>query len=229
MMGLPMGVAVFACIPEAKGKTRLATSWNRKAADQFYLHCLNCACQWLENSEKTASVYWALTGKGPRNQGYWQNNIILEQPDGGLGERMAHISNLLVQQHDYWCLVGTDIPHMPSLQSLSLINRLDKADFVFGPALDGGFWLVAGREMLPESIWTSTAYSRSDTLQQMISLLKEYDARFKIDQSLPLLRDIDTFDDLRPLLQSLTAHHSSLSHAQRNLKQWLTVELALEL
>jgi glycosyltransferase A (GT-A) superfamily protein (DUF2064 family) len=35
-----------------------------------------------------------------------------EQGEGGLGERMAHIYNTLLKQHDFVLLVGADIPQM---------------------------------------------------------------------------------------------------------------------
>lgn len=69
---------------------------------------------------------------------------VVAQGTGGLDERLAHLFDA---QADPLVLVGMDTPHMDP----SLLQRLsngwpDGVDAVFGPAADGGFWLLAMRE-----------------------------------------------------------------------------------
>ncbi len=216
-----LGTAVFARTPENCGKSRLAKTWNRPATDIFYHHCLHCAGQWLQAARKLSAGYWALTGKGSRQDRLWQDAEILEQGEGDLGERMAEVAEQLLERHDCWCLAGSDIPQMPPFAELALLERLQQYSFVFGPSLDGGFWLVAGRCPLPRDIWTVVPYSRPDTLEQMMTALVSWDWRLQIDTSLPLLNDVDEYADLVQLRRTLESRNPGLTSAQADLLEWL--------
>lgn len=216
-----LGTVVFARTPQNVGKSRLAKTWNRAATDTFYLHCLDCAAQWLQEATNHSAGYWALTGEGSRQDIFWKSGNILEQGAGGLGERMASVSAQLLRRHDFWCLVGSDIPQMPALTELALCERLQHSTFVFGPSLDGGFWLVAGRRALPLDIWTTVPYSCSNTLEKMISALITRNTKWQIDTSLPLLNDIDHYADLLYLFKTLQEMRPSLSRPQSRLLEWL--------
>ncbi len=220
-MSPSLGVAVFARTPGSGGKSRLANSWNRTATDIFYQHCLNCADQWLQAAYPMATTYWALTGTGSRDHTLWRNSRVLEQVHGGLGERMVDVVDQLLKRHDYWCLVGSDIPQMVPLTELALFERLHKRDVVFGPSVDGGFWLVAGRRQLPISVWTTVPYSRPDTLKKMINQLHKTAGKWLVDTKLPPLIDIDQYDDLHPLVQELEKKKTILTTAQLHLLDWL--------
>lgn len=216
-----LGVAVFARTPGSGGKSRLAETWGRARTDAFYEHCLNCAEEWLEGGGNLAKGYWALTGTGRRDEMFWQNRRILEQGPGGLGERMAHVADLLRERHGCWCLVGTDIPQMSTLAELDLPGRLEQSDFVFGPAVDGGFWLAAGRRPLPRRVWTEVVYSHPSTLARLLENIHEQLASPRIDVTLPLMNDIDRQDDLASLLRNLEKRRAGLTPAQVRLLHWL--------
>jgi glycosyltransferase A (GT-A) superfamily protein (DUF2064 family) len=42
-------------------------------------------------------------------------------------------------------LIGTDLPQLTSVHVAEAFRLLGKHDLVFGPAADGGFWLVGAR------------------------------------------------------------------------------------
>jgi len=65
------------------------------------------------------------------------------QGPGNLGRRMAAI--LMRFRNEPTIIVGTDIPGLGALQILRAFRKLRGADAVFGPAADGGFWLVGVR------------------------------------------------------------------------------------
>lgn len=223
-MSLDLGIAVFARTPGSGGKTRLAETWGRTRTDTFYNHCLRCAADWLIHRQDRSACYWALTGPGPRDASCWQGLPLLDQGDGGLGERMAHIAGLLHAHHGCWCLTGTDIPQMGLPAELGLQERLADSDFVFAPAADGGFWLAAGRLPLPQQVWTEVVYSRPDTLTRLLAAVRGEMANPVIDSSLPILHDIDEQKDLVPLLQALETRSAHLTLAQHDLLQWLRSE-----
>jgi glycosyltransferase A (GT-A) superfamily protein (DUF2064 family) len=164
---LKTGVVVFARVPGSGGKTRLAATWDRERTDSFYDHCLDCAALWLLARSKYVKPCWALTDAGCREVTVWRDIQILDQLDGGFGEHMADICRQLIQQHSFWCLVGTDSPHMPPLSDLEISSRLQQSDFVFGPSSDGGFWLIAGRRPLSSMVFGQVLYSQSDTSRML--------------------------------------------------------------
>jgi len=219
-----LGIAVFARTPGSGGKTRLAASWGRARTDLFYDHCLRCAADWLKRSPEAATGYWALTGPGPRDAACWQGLPILEQGDGGLGERMARVARLLHARHGFWCLVGTDIPQMSPPNDLRLGRRLAESELLFGPAADGGFWLVGGRRLPPRRLWSDIPYSRPDTLSLLLAALRQAMPGAAIDTGLPILHDIDRQADLARLLPELEQHGDALTPAQQDLLHWLRCE-----
>lgn len=224
-----IGVAVFARTPGSGGKSRLASTWGRDRTDAFYAHCLRCAGEWLRCGRTSAVGYWALTGPGPRDASVWNNGSILEQGEGGLGERMAEIVEQLQRRHQYWCLTGTDIPHMPPLSRLQISKRLEQSDFIFAPSSDGGFWLVAGRLAIPRHVWVNVKYSREDTLAQMLVLLRQTLVHTTVGTLLPTLTDIDQQKDLISLKNNLLGRSQDLNMAQHLLLQWLQNEEMLKI
>lgn len=118
------------------------------------------------------------------------------QRGSDLGMRMNNaFAGLLGRGYQRVVMIGSDSPDMP----LSRINdgfaALDgKCDAVFGPALDGGYYLIGLKRptLLPfEGVPWSTATVLADTLR-----------RIKGSLSYKLIKpwhDIDTFDDIRLL------------------------------
>lgn len=91
-------------------------------------------------------------------------------------------------------IIGTDIPAVRPVHIAAAFAALGRHDAVFGPAADGGYWLVGQRRM-PRSIdafanvrW-STGFALSDTLAnhrgRSVGMLAE-------------LSDVDTAHDWRP-------------------------------
>lgn len=216
-----LGIAMFARTPGSGGKSRLASTWGRERTDIFYEHCLRCGTEWLQADQEAAKPYWAVTGATPEIQNPWGSIKTIEQCAGSLGARMAQISSELMQNHQYWCLVGTDIPQMPPLTTLQISARLQNADIVFGPSADGGFWLIAGSCLIPEEVWTKVRYSQADTMDQFISILSKEVVGVTIDTSLQLQYDVDLEKDLLPLRRELKANRHCCSPAQQQLLQWL--------
>lgn len=224
-MSIDLGVAVFARTPGSDGKSRLAATWGRKKTDIFYEHCLRCAGEWLQYGKTTCNGYWALTGDGSRSSSFWDHGEILEQCPGGLGQRMVDIAGQLLMRHRYWCIAGTDIPQMPLISELRINSLLRKADYVFAPATDGGFWLAAGRVAPASEIWDGVQYSRPDTLNQLTQGIKRAAPLASIEILNHPATDIDQQKDLFSLVKELRLKRKRLRPTQRNLLTWLTKEL----
>jgi uncharacterized protein len=220
-----IGVAVFARTPGSGGKTRLADSWGRAKTDRFYEYCLYCASCWLEQAQSICTGYWALTGPGSRSSPLWENGLILEQSESSLGGRMSDIAESLLKHHELWCLVGTDIPQMAPLADLHLPERLVRADYVFGPATDGGFWLAAGRRAIPREVWEQVRYSEADTLEQLVRKIQDFYPDSTIRLLDTIVTDVDHSSDLTELVYEFESCFEQLQPVQKTLLAWLQFEL----
>lgn len=87
------------------------------------------------------------------------------QGPGGLGPRMQRI--LDEAPPGPAIIVGSDIPAVTPAHIAGAFRLLGRADCVFGPAEDGGFWLVGARRA-PRTprLFDGVAWSRPDTLRQ---------------------------------------------------------------
>ncbi|MFZ0695412.1 MAG: DUF2064 domain-containing protein, partial [Alphaproteobacteria bacterium] len=69
-----------------------------------------------------------------------KNFDVVPQGSGNLGDRMARTIQKLAPSHVL--IVGTDIPGLNAGIIARAFRLLRCHDAVFGPAVDGGFWLV---------------------------------------------------------------------------------------
>jgi rSAM/selenodomain-associated transferase 1 len=112
----------------------------------------------------------------------------IDQGHGDLGTRMARALNRF--RRGRVALMGCDIPQAGSADIRAAFQRLGTADAVFGPATDGGYWLIALGPRRPADLFGharwSTEHALSDTLKQFrhhrVGLIRT-------------LRDIDTISD----------------------------------
>ena len=79
---------------------------------------------------------WRSAGPRPR---------LCSQGRGDLGQRMALPFQVLPAGPVV--LVGSDIPALRAGHVAHAFRLLGRNDFVFGPARDGGFWLVGARRL----------------------------------------------------------------------------------
>jgi len=97
---------------------------------------------------------------------------MLKQGQGDLGQRMAHCFRALPPGPAV--LVGSDIPGIGFAHIASAFAELGCKDTVFGPANDGGYWLVGLKRLRPiggrygnnlfSGVRWSSPYALSDTL-----------------------------------------------------------------
>jgi rSAM/selenodomain-associated transferase 1 len=113
------------------------------------------------------------------------------QGPGDLGERMARTMRLMPPGPVV--IVGTDIPDLRARHLERAFRALGDHDAVFGPAADGGYWLVGLRrsprvpDIFPGVRW-STSFALADTLTNL---------RRRRVAMLETLEDIDDGDDWR--------------------------------
>ncbi len=168
-------------------KTRLGAEIGHLSAWRFY----NDMLQRL----------WVRLGQDPRWQTYlavspdrncarWPAHLTRwGQGRGGLGIRMARAMQRL---EGPVVLVGGDVPDLDSYHIAQAMRSLRQADVVFGPANDGGFWLVGlRRTQWAGRLFRNTRWSSPHALDDCLANLPRT-ARVAM---LETLSDVDTSDD----------------------------------
>jgi len=98
-------------------------------------------------------------------------------------------------------LVGADIPDLSPSIVLNAIDLLSTHDLVFGPAADGGYYLVGMRKLIKE-VFEDVPWSSDQTLKKSLDQSKKFNYSIGFTVT---LRDIDTIEDIKKtgLLKSL--------------------------
>lgn len=125
----------------------------------------------------------------------WPNATYLKTLQNGddLGQRMRNaLAAGFESGYDAICIIGTDCFQLtPAIIEQAFIT-LHKTDAVIGPAVDGGYYLLGMRslheELFRDKNWSTETVCR-DTIQDFEALKLSY-------MKLPVLRDVDTEDDL---------------------------------
>lgn len=132
---------------------------------------------------------------------FWPADIPrIPQGRGDLGPRMARL--LSAAPHGPVCLIGGDIPQVTPQRIQRAFDTLRGHDYVFGPAVDGGFWLVGARagHICHARLFDGVAWSVSDTLAQTVAQMDQWDIGY-----CDVLNDVDTLRDLQRLKRGLSA------------------------
>ena len=167
-------------------KTRLAADIGMVEAWRFYRACLAGALRRLGRDSRwrcsLAVTPDRFVRPGDRAQG-----------GGDLGARMARA--LRHMPGGPVVIIGGDIPDIESADIVRAFRELERRDLVFGPASDGGFWLVGARRRrpLPRDLFRHVRWSSAHALADTLAGLGGRCSTALIRQ----LDDIDNGDDYR--------------------------------
>jgi len=112
----------------------------------------------------------------------------MAQGRGDLGARMALI---LQSSKGPVVLIGGDIPGVRQKHIAEAFRQLGRQDMVFGPATDGGFWLVGKHGRVPHGLFENVPWSCQTTLS--VAITKANTRRIGI---VSMLSDVDRVEDL---------------------------------
>lgn len=176
---------VFARAPRLGAvKRRLARGIGARAALRFYRTQLAALL-----AELSRDTRWTTVVAATPDRARWPCRVAkAPQGRGDLGQRMARA----LAPHRRAVIVGSDIPGVTRGDIAAAFRALGRAQAVFGPAEDGGYWLVGLGPRRPATPFAdvrwSTEHALSDTLANFrgrrVALLRR-------------LRDVDTAEDLR--------------------------------
>ena len=171
-------------------KTRLAAGLGAGRATGFFRTMLTAQIRRLGRDPRW-SVVLAVSPDSALCANCWPRGLKLHtQGRGDVGRRMQHIFDS--QPHADVVIIGADIPDIRRRHIARAFALLKNHDAVFGPADDGGFWLVGrragiGTDMFRDVRWSSP-HALSDSLKNLESLKTGF---------LESLSDIDNIDDYR--------------------------------
>lgn len=168
-------------------KTRLARDIGATEALRFYKTNTNALLRNVGRDSRWTTVIAAAPDIATEEAGFWPDAMPrVPQGRGDLGQRMDGVMQTMPAGPVV--LIGCDIPDVTDTRIAAAFRALGNHDAVFGPAEDGGYWLV-GLKRFPRvpSIFENVRWSTEHALADTRANLK--DARVALLDTLP---DIDT-------------------------------------
>ncbi|HET6239374.1 MAG TPA: TIGR04282 family arsenosugar biosynthesis glycosyltransferase [Acetobacteraceae bacterium] len=184
-------VFVFARAPRLGAvKRRLAREIGARAALDFHRATMIALLRGLAAEQRFRTVL-ALTPDHARFPLPVQVARV-GQGAGDLGARMQRAAARV--KRGRVVIIGCDIPDARAADVLAAFRALRRADAVFGPAEDGGYWLVGLSPRRPARPFTAVRWSTAHALTDTLANFRDRRVAF-----LRTLRDVDTASDLRSL------------------------------
>jgi uncharacterized protein len=185
-------VVVFTKVPERGAvKTRLQRKIPAYLVEELYIAFLTDTLEKLRDHFPYVA-YW------PPNkmQALWTllgERKYLQQRGADLGEKLANVfSDFYKMGVRDLAIVGCDAPTMKAQDVEDAFGKMDSADVVLGPAHDGGFWLIGGRGFRKE-LFDGVDWNGTDAYEKVWGNASSHGLK---TATLPLLRDVDTPEDL---------------------------------
>jgi rSAM/selenodomain-associated transferase 1 len=113
-----------------------------------------------------------------------------------LGERMANaFAELFAAGYGEIAIIGTDLPDLPLsfIEESFRLLAMEDTDAVYGPTEDGGYYLLALRE-LHGDLFREIPWSSDQVLALSLARARRKGLNIAL---LPVWHDVDTIDDLR--------------------------------
>ena len=140
---------------------------------------------------KSAAPFWPRAGRH------------IGQGPGNLGARMARLLETLPPGPVV--IIGSDIPPIRPHHIWRAFRALGRAEYVFGPATDGGYWLVGARRSrggtlgLGKRLFKNVRWSTADALGDTLGNINNQNQVAFVDT----LEDVDDGDAYRRHLKSI--------------------------
>jgi len=159
-------------------KTRLAREVGTATATRFARQCcaaliarVGCDPRW--------ETLLCVTPDAARASRHWPRGLVrMPQGPGDLGRRMQRILDQVPPGPVV--MIGTDIPGIRRVHIAEALRVLGRRPYVFGPATDGGYWLVGARRRphTPQALFTRVRWSSEHTLADTLANLDDRSVGF---------------------------------------------------
>jgi len=172
-------------------KRRLAADIGKDAALAFYRRTLHDVL-WRLGRDPRWTTWLCVTPDSAAGQpGLWPpvpGVRLIPQGYGDLGDRMA--GPLYRLPPGPVVVVGSDIPDIATDHVRDAFAALGRHDFVFGPAADGGYWLVGAKRsrVVPQGLFENVRWSNEHALSDTVAGLPK-------NARVARLGELDDIDD----------------------------------
>ncbi len=173
-------------------KTRLAKDIGDEKAVWVYKKLLDCTLEAVKPLDVSKSVWY---GDELNHDDLWNGSQKHLQHGNDLGERMSNAFRQAFQESNKVCIIGSDCPQLSSEIIENAFRTLKDHDFVIGPAIDGGYYLLGMRSYQP-TVFNSIEWSGPEVYTKTIANFNQLNASYKI---LEELRDVDDLNDINAL------------------------------
>ena len=191
-------LVVFAKAPDmGRVKSRLAKDIGLMGATRFYRRTVDEVLRRLERNARWTGWLALSPDKALHGRRFWPPSYIpIAQGGGDLGERMDRVMYILPPGPVV--IIGTDVPAITPEHIDTAFRKLGRYDAVFGPAEDGGYWLVGARRSpcLPD-LFSGIRWSTPHTLADTTSKLTEKGLKVALIDTLSDVDDGAAYDRWR--------------------------------
>jgi rSAM/selenodomain-associated transferase 1 len=181
-------------------KTRLGGDIGLTSAAWWFRHQSQRLIRKLGTDPRWSTVLAVAPDKEGLSSRVWPKSLPRwAQGSGDLGARMGRIFRQAPKGPVV--IIGADIPGITPAHIARAFAALGDHDAVFGPAPDGGYWLVGlkrGAHPVPRDLFDNVRWSSPHALADSIASLGAAKVAI-IDQ----LRDVDRLSDLKDLPREL--------------------------
>ena len=185
-------IIVFVRNPElGRVKTRLAKSIGDQAALETYKILSKHTASVVHKTTADKIIFYS--DKIQDNDVWTATNCKKQiQTKGDLGQKMLDAFQYgFSLGYKKIIIIGSDLYSLRLKHIESAFEKLEYYDVVFGPALDGGYYLLGLNFVIPK-IFKQKQWSTSSVFKETLSDLKEFNVNL-----LEPLNDIDTYEDLK--------------------------------
>ena len=201
-------------------KTRIAESMGPAKAAGLYRCFVLDMMETLARVGVNLTICYTPSEASEEIRAWFGNRFSLEaQAGNNLGERMANAFRSAFRRGTKKVLcIGSDIPELSETMITEGFQLLNDHDAVFGPALDGGYYLIGFRhdtfhpEIFRGIRWGSRQVLLETKERCLASGLKT--------STLPILSDMDTLEDLRTFMKR---NAGKQSYSLDFLREWASL------
>ena len=169
-----------------KVKTRLAKTIGNSGAFNVYKALYNITQTETLKIDVDRHIYFSdivINSSWPNDEKFVQNG-------NGIGERMLNaFKDGFDKGYEQIILIGSDLPDISERIINTGFNALKHSEIVFGPAQDGGYYLVGMNKMSP-NIFLNKPWSQPNLLKETLTELYNYSLLNELNHK-------DTIDDQR--------------------------------
>ena len=206
-------ILLFVRAPEkGKVKTRLAKAIGEDAALKLYMSFVADELEMLRELFFDVIIFFYPHTARQTVENWLDNEFdFVAQSGKDLGQRMGNaFREVFSRGYGQALLIGSDLPDLSSSLILDAFDHLARRDCVIGPSEDGGYYLIGfHRNTYFQEIFTRIRWGTSEVFNHTVSCLKKKKISF---HTLPEWRDIDNYNDLVKLKESLDKNSKAAKH-----------------